>query len=110
MLAHGPTGLGSRGGRLARALDLHEYQGKELFRRYGIPVSEGRLALDPEGARAAADVLGYPVVVKAQVLTGGRGKAGGIKLAESGDEVEARAPSRSSSGSRCRFGPSSLTP
>ena len=91
MLAHGPTGLGSRGGRLARALNLHEYQGKELFRRYGIPVSEGRLALDPEGARAAADVLGYPVVVKAQVLTGGRGKAGGIKLAESGDEVEARA-------------------
>ena len=91
MLAYGPTDLGSRGGRLARALDLHEYQGKELFRRHGIPVSEGRLALDPEDARAAADALGYPVVVKAQVLTGGRGKAGGIKLAESGDEVEARA-------------------
>src|SRR6188472_3197528 len=91
MLAYGPTGLGSRGGRLARALDLHEYQGKELFRRHGIPVSEGRLALDPGDARAAADALGYPVVVKAQVLTGGRGKAGGIKLAESGDEVEARA-------------------
>src|SRR6187200_1723631 len=91
MLAYGPTGLGSRGGRLARSLDLHEYQGKELFRRYGIPVSEGRLALDPEGARAAAEELGYPVVVKAQVLTGGRGKAGGIKLAGTGDEVEARA-------------------
>jgi succinyl-CoA synthetase beta subunit len=72
-------------------LDLHEYQGKELFRRHGIPVSEGRLATDPAEARAAADELGYPVVVKAQVLTGGRGKAGGIKLAESSDEVEARA-------------------
>ena len=47
--------------------------------------------LDPEDARAAADELGYPVVVKAQVLTGGRGKAGGIKLAGTGDEVEARA-------------------
>src|SRR5262245_23112278 len=91
MLAHGPTGSQRPGGRLARALDLHEYQGKELFGRYGIPVSEGRLALDPEGARAAADELGYPVVVKAKVLTGGRGKAGGIKLAESGDEVEAQA-------------------
>ena len=72
-------------------MDLYEHQGKELFRQAGIPVSEGRLALDPEDARSAADLLGYPVVVKAQVLTGGRGKAGGIKLAESGDEVEARA-------------------
>jgi succinyl-CoA synthetase beta subunit len=72
-------------------LDLHEYQGKELFRQHGIPVSEGRLALDAAEARAAADELGYPVVVKAQVLTGGRGKAGGIKLAATGDEVEARA-------------------
>ena len=80
-----------RGGRLARALDLHEHQGKDLFRRYGIPVSEGRLATSPAAARAAAEELGYPVVVKAQVLIGGRGKAGGIKLAASGDEVEARA-------------------
>ncbi len=68
-------------GRLARALDLHEHQGKELFRRYGIPVSEGRLATTPAEARIAADEIGYPVVVKAQVLIGGRGKAGGIKLA-----------------------------
>jgi len=72
-------------------LDLHEHQGKDLFRRYGIPVSEGRLATSPAAARAAAEELGYPVVVKAQVLIGGRGKAGGIKLAASGDEVEARA-------------------
>jgi succinyl-CoA synthetase beta subunit len=79
------------GGRLARALDLHEYQGKELFRRYGIPVSDGRLATTPEEARDAADSLGYPVVVKAQVLIGGRGKAGGIKLAGSPEEAEARA-------------------
>ena len=72
-------------------MDLHEYQGKELFRQYGIPVSEGRLATDPAGARAAAEELGFPIVVKAQVLTGGRGKAGGIKLAASADEAETRA-------------------
>jgi succinyl-CoA synthetase beta subunit len=63
-------------------VDLYEYQGKELFGRFGIPVSEGRLAASPEQARAAAEELGGPVVVKAQVLTGGRGKAGGIKLAQ----------------------------
>ncbi len=72
-------------------MDLYEYQGKELFRRVGIPVSEGRLATTPEEARAAAEELGGPVVVKAQVLTGGRGKAGGVKLAEGPDESEARA-------------------
>jgi succinyl-CoA synthetase beta subunit len=72
-------------------MDLYEHQGKELFRRHGIPVSEGRLATTPEEARAAAEELGGPVVVKAQVLTGGRGKAGGIKLAASPDEAEARA-------------------
>jgi succinyl-CoA synthetase beta subunit len=72
-------------------LDLHEYQGKELFRRYGIPVSEGLLATTPAEARAAAESLGGPVVVKAQVLIGGRGKAGGIKLASSPDEAETRA-------------------
>jgi succinyl-CoA synthetase beta subunit len=72
-------------------VDLYEYQGKELFRRYGIPVSEGRVALSPAEARAAAGDLGGPVVVKAQVLTGGRGKAGGIKLAQTPDEAEAQA-------------------
>jgi succinyl-CoA synthetase beta subunit len=72
-------------------MDLYEHQGKELFSRYGIPVSEGRLATSPEEARAAAEELGGPVVVKAQVLTGGRGKAGGIKLAANPDETEARA-------------------
>jgi succinyl-CoA synthetase beta subunit len=72
-------------------VDLYEYQGKELFRRAGIPASEGKLAATPVEARAAAEELGGPVVVKAQVLTGGRGKAGGIKLAADPDEAEARA-------------------
>ena len=64
-------------------MDLYEYQGKQLFRESGIPVSDGRLATTPEEAGEAAAELGAPVVVKAQVLTGGRGKAGGIKLAGS---------------------------
>jgi succinyl-CoA synthetase beta subunit len=72
-------------------VDLYEYQGKELFRGHGIPVSEGRLATTPAEARAAAEELGGQVVVKAQVLTGGRGKAGGVKLAEGPEEAEARA-------------------
>ena len=72
-------------------MDLYEYQGKELFRRFGIPASEGRLATSPGEARAAAEELGGPVVVKAQVLTGGRGKAGGIKLAEDPADAEAKA-------------------
>jgi succinyl-CoA synthetase beta subunit len=69
-------------------VDLYEYQGKELFRRFGILVSEGRLAATPAEARAAAEDLGGEVVVKAQVLTGGRGKAGGVKLAGGPDEAE----------------------
>jgi succinyl-CoA synthetase beta subunit len=72
-------------------VDLYEYQGKQLFARFGIPVSEGRLATTPEEARAAAEELGGQVVVKAQVLTGGRGKAGGIKLADTPEEAEAQA-------------------
>lgn len=72
-------------------MDLYEHQGKELFARFGIPVSEGRLAATPEEARAAAAQLGGAVVVKAQVLTGGRGKAGGVKLAATPEEAEARA-------------------
>jgi succinyl-CoA synthetase beta subunit len=72
-------------------VDLYEYQGKELFRHYGIPVSEGRLATTPDEARAAAEELGGPVVVKAQVLTGGRGKAGGIKLADGPEDAAAKA-------------------
>jgi succinyl-CoA synthetase beta subunit len=72
-------------------VDLYEYQGKELFRRFGIPTSEGRLVSTPAEARAAAKELGGQVVVKAQVLTGGRGKAGGVKLAGDADEAEQHA-------------------
>ncbi|HEY1365750.1 MAG TPA: ADP-forming succinate--CoA ligase subunit beta [Gaiellaceae bacterium] len=72
-------------------MDLYEYQGKELFRRFGIPVSEGRLAETPDEAHAAAEAIGGPVVVKAQVLVGGRGKAGGIKLADDPDDARAKA-------------------
>src|SRR5438067_9469218 len=68
-------------------MDLYEYQGKQLFAKFGIPVSDGRVATTPEEARAAAEELGGQIVVKAQVLTGGRGKAGGIKLAGSPDEA-----------------------
>jgi succinyl-CoA synthetase beta subunit len=72
-------------------VDLYEYQGKQLFRRFGIPVSEGRLATSPEEARNAAAELGGKVVVKAQVLTGGRGKAGGVKLADGPLDAEQKA-------------------
>jgi succinyl-CoA synthetase beta subunit len=72
-------------------MDLLEYQGKELFKRFGIPVSDGRLATTPAQARAAAEEIGGPVVVKAQVLTGGRGKAGGVKLADDPQDAEQKA-------------------
>ena len=72
-------------------MDLYEYQGKELFRRFGIPTSDGRLASTPGEARVAAEELGSRVVVKAQVLTGGRGKAGGVKLADGPDDAERKA-------------------
>ncbi|MDQ6804743.1 MAG: ADP-forming succinate--CoA ligase subunit beta, partial [Actinomycetota bacterium] len=72
-------------------MDLLEYQGKQLFARHGIPVPPGRPARTVEQAVAAADEIGYPCVVKAQVLIGGRGKAGGIKLADDRDEVREHA-------------------
>jgi succinyl-CoA synthetase beta subunit len=72
-------------------LDLLEYQGKELFARNGVPVPEGRHAASVDEAVAAAEELGYPCVVKAQVQIGGRGKAGGIKIAENEDEARAHA-------------------
>jgi len=64
-------------------VDLFEYQGKSLFARVGVPVPDGRLAISPTEARTAADAIGGTVVVKAQVQVGGRGKAGGIKVADS---------------------------
>jgi succinyl-CoA synthetase beta subunit len=72
-------------------MDLLEYQGKQLFARQGIPVPSGRAAASVEEAVDAADAVGYPCVVKAQVQIGGRGKLGGIKLAESRDEARAHA-------------------
>ncbi|HTN78998.1 MAG TPA: ADP-forming succinate--CoA ligase subunit beta [Acidimicrobiales bacterium] len=72
-------------------MDLFEYQGKQYFARFGIPVSPGGVADTVEEAVAEADKAGYPVVVKAQVQVGGRGKAGGIKLAASADEVRVHA-------------------
>jgi succinyl-CoA synthetase beta subunit len=72
-------------------MDLLEYQGKQLFAKHGVPVPDGRPATTVDDAVAAADELGYPVVVKAQVLIGGRGKAGGIKLANNTDEAREHA-------------------
>jgi succinyl-CoA synthetase beta subunit len=68
-------------------VDLFEYQGKELLRKFEVPVPEGRVAATPEEAAEAARGLGERVVVKAQVQVGGRGKAGGIKLASSSEEA-----------------------
>jgi succinyl-CoA synthetase beta subunit len=68
-------------------LDLLEYQGKQLFASHGVPVPEGKPAGNVDDAVAAAEEIGYPCVVKAQVLIGGRGKAGGIKVAENTDEA-----------------------
>jgi succinyl-CoA synthetase beta subunit len=73
-------------------MKIHEYQGKEIFRRFGVPVPRGFPALSVDEAVAAAKKLGGPVwVVKAQIHAGGRGKGGGVKLARSIDEVRARA-------------------
>ncbi|MFN2389913.1 MAG: ADP-forming succinate--CoA ligase subunit beta [Actinomycetota bacterium] len=72
-------------------MDLFEYQGKELLRKYEVPVPEGRVARTPEEAGAAAAGLGGKVVVKAQVQVGGRGKAGGIKVAGSAEEAHEHA-------------------
>jgi succinyl-CoA synthetase beta subunit len=72
-------------------MDLLEYQGKQLFSKHGVPVPEGRPASTVEEAIAAGEGLGYPVVVKAQVLIGGRGKAGGVKLAKDRAELEEHA-------------------
>ena len=72
-------------------MDLFEYQARDLFEQYGVPVLPGIVADTPEEARAAAEQIGGTVVVKAQVKAGGRGKAGGVKLAHSPEEAEAAA-------------------
>ena len=68
-------------------MNLHEYQGRELFARFGIPVLPGQVAGTAEEARDIAESLDGTVVIKAQVLVGGRGKAGGVKLAHTPDEA-----------------------
>jgi succinyl-CoA synthetase beta subunit len=72
-------------------VNLHEYQARDILRRYGIPFPEGGVAETPDQARAIAERLGGPVVVKAQVHAGGRGKAGGVKLAQNPGEAAAHA-------------------
>ncbi|MDQ3663456.1 MAG: acetate--CoA ligase family protein, partial [Actinomycetota bacterium] len=72
-------------------MDLMEYQAKQLFARHDVPVTLGIVATTPDEARAAAERLGGRVVVKAQVKAGGRGKAGGVKLADDPDAAAARA-------------------
>ena len=82
--------------RRGRRVDLYEYQGKQYFARFGIPTSPGGVADTVEEAVEQAETAGYPVVVKAQVKVGGRGKAGGIKLANDAGRGRARPPRPSS--------------
>lgn len=70
-------------------MKLHEYQSKDLLAKYGVPVPGGRVTSDPAEAKAIADELGGKVVVKAQVLMGGRGKAGGVKLFDNSEDAAA---------------------
>jgi succinyl-CoA synthetase beta subunit len=72
-------------------VDLYEYQAKELFAKHGVPTQSGEVVTDAAEAQAAAERIGGPVVVKAQVKTGGRGKAGGVKLAENPADAQAKA-------------------
>ena len=72
-------------------MDLFEYQARDLFEENAVPVLAGAVATTPEEARSAAGKIGGKVVVKAQVKVGGRGKAGGVKLAESADDAFAKA-------------------
>src|SRR5207245_11030395 len=82
-----PAGDGGDLTRSGERVDLFEYQGKQFFASFGIPVSAGAAVDTVDDAVAAADKLGYPVVVKAQVQVGGRGKAGGVKLASNTAEA-----------------------
>src|SRR5215213_4107087 len=77
--------------RLSRPVDLLEFQGKQLFARHGVPVPDGEVADTVDAAVEAAERIGYPCVIKAQVQIGGRGKAGGIKVAENREEAHQHA-------------------
>jgi succinyl-CoA synthetase beta subunit len=76
-----------RPGRRVDGVRLLEYQGKELFRKYGIPVPNSQVIRDPAETRAAIKIVGLPAVIKAQVLAGGRGKAGGVAVVKSEEEA-----------------------
>ena len=82
-----PPGTASVQDREADGMKIHEYQAQRLFAAYGVPVNPGEATDDPEEAIRIAARLGPPVVVKAQVLAGGRGKAGGIRRAETAEEA-----------------------
>jgi len=69
-------------------MNIHEYQAKELLKRFGVPVPKGKIASNPQEAGAVARELGGACVVKAQIHAGGRGKAGGVKLVKSPEEAE----------------------
>src|SRR3954447_7265131 len=91
-----PLGAGRSRGRIgcrprrrgAPPMDLLEYQGKQLFAKHGVAVPSGEVAATVEDAVAAAERIGYPCAIKAQVLIGGRGKAGGVKIAQDRAEAE----------------------
>jgi succinyl-CoA synthetase beta subunit len=72
-------------------MNIHEYQAKEILKRYGVPVPLGKVASTPQEAKDAAAELGGCCVVKAQIHAGGRGKAGGVKFASSPEDAEQRA-------------------
>src|SRR6516164_1777261 len=72
-------------------MNIHEYQAKEILKRYGVPVPLGKVASTPQEAKTAAAQLGGRCVVKAQIHAGGRGKAGGVKLANNPEEAEQKA-------------------
>ncbi|MCK5751609.1 MAG: acetate--CoA ligase family protein, partial [Mycobacterium sp.] len=72
-------------------MDLFEYQAKELFAKHEVPTSAGRVTDTVEGARQIAEEIGKPVMIKAQVKVGGRGKAGGVKYSADADEAQANA-------------------
>jgi succinyl-CoA synthetase beta subunit len=88
-------------------VDLYEYQARDLFEKYEVPVLPGIIADTPEEAKAAAEKLGGVVVVKAQVKTGGRGKAGGVKVAKT--PTRRTRPRRRSSASTSRATSSSAS-
>src|SRR5690349_22765686 len=81
--------IGSQG--VFRTVKIHEFQAKDVLARYGIPVQPGRVAHTPEEAEAIARELGGPVVIKAQVYVGGRGKAGGIQFGDTPEQARAAA-------------------